>query len=47
VSSRKRRRTVLASLYGALRVVRYEDTEGVGDFGLQPMRLVRLFAQKP
>ena len=36
----------LLKLYGALRVVRYEDTDGVGDFGLQPMRIVRLFAQK-
>jgi SAM-dependent methyltransferase len=37
----------LLKLYGALRVIRYEDTDGVGDFGLQPMRIVRLLAQKP
>jgi SAM-dependent methyltransferase len=37
----------LLKLYGALRVVRYEDTDGRGDFGLEPTRVVRLFAQKP
>ena len=37
----------LLKLYGELRVIRYEDTNGVADFGLQPRRLVRLFAQKP
>jgi SAM-dependent methyltransferase len=37
----------LLKLYGALRVVRYEDTDGIGDFGLEPTRVVRLFAQKP
>jgi SAM-dependent methyltransferase len=37
----------LLKLYGGLRVVRYEDTEGTGDFGLEPTRVVRLFAQKP
>src|SRR5215471_18508408 len=37
----------LLKLYSALRVIRYEDTDGVADFGLQPRRLVRLFAQKP
>jgi SAM-dependent methyltransferase len=37
----------LLMLYGALRVVRYEDTDGIGDFGLEHVRLVRLFAQKP
>jgi SAM-dependent methyltransferase len=37
----------LLKLYGALRVVRYEDTDGIGDFGLQPVRVVRLLAQKP
>jgi hypothetical protein len=36
----------LLKLYGGLRVVRYEDTEGIGDFGLEPTRVVRLFAQK-
>jgi SAM-dependent methyltransferase len=37
----------LLKLYGPLRVVRYEDADGIGDFGRQPVRLVRLFAQKP
>jgi 2-polyprenyl-3-methyl-5-hydroxy-6-metoxy-1,4-benzoquinol methylase len=37
----------LLKLYNALRVIRYEDTNGVADFGLEPVRLVRLFAQKP
>jgi len=37
----------LLKLYNALRVIRYEDTNGVADFGLEPMHLVRLFAQKP
>jgi SAM-dependent methyltransferase len=37
----------LLRLYGALRVVRYEDTEGTPDFGRQALRVVRLFAQKP
>ena len=37
----------LLKLYGALRVVRYEDSDGIGDFGLEPLRVVRLFAQKP
>jgi hypothetical protein len=35
------------TLYSALRVVRYEDTEGVADFGLEKVRVVRLLAQKP
>jgi SAM-dependent methyltransferase len=37
----------LLKLYGALRVVRYEDTDGIADFGQRPMRIVRLLAQKP
>ena len=37
----------LLTLYNTLRVVRYEDTEGVADFGLQKVRVVRLLAQKP
>jgi SAM-dependent methyltransferase len=37
----------LLRLFDRLRIVRYEDTEGVGDFGLQTTRLVRLCAQKP
>jgi len=37
----------LLKLFERFRVVRYEDTEGVGDFGMQKTRLVRLCAQKP
>jgi len=37
----------LLKLYADLRVVRYEDTDAVGDFGLEPTRVVRLLAQKP
>ena len=37
----------LLKLFDQFRVVRYEDTEGAGDFGLQKTRLVRLCAQKP
>jgi 2-polyprenyl-3-methyl-5-hydroxy-6-metoxy-1,4-benzoquinol methylase len=37
----------LLRLFERLRIVRYEDTEGVGDFGLRHTRLVRLCAQKP
>jgi SAM-dependent methyltransferase len=37
----------LLNLFERLRVVRYEDTSGTGDFGLQATRLVRLAAQKP
>ena len=37
----------LLKLFERFRVVRYEDTEGVGDFGMQRTRLVRLCAQKP
>jgi 2-polyprenyl-3-methyl-5-hydroxy-6-metoxy-1,4-benzoquinol methylase len=37
----------LLKLYSGLRVIRYEDTEAVADFGLQKVRVVRLFAQKP
>lgn len=36
----------LLSLFDRLRVIRYEDTDGTGDFGLQKVRLVRLCAQK-
>ena len=36
----------LIRLFGSLRVVRYEDTEAVADFGLQKTRLVRLCAEK-
>ena len=34
-------------LFAALRVVRYEDADAVGDFGQQATRVVRLAAVKP
>jgi 2-polyprenyl-3-methyl-5-hydroxy-6-metoxy-1,4-benzoquinol methylase len=37
----------LLKLFERFRVVRYEDTEGVADFGMDKRRLVRLCAQKP
>jgi hypothetical protein len=37
----------LLRLFDRLRIVRYEDTEGIGDFGLRHTRLVRLCAQRP
>jgi len=37
----------LLRLFDRLRIVRYEDTEAVADFGLRTTRLVRLCAQKP
>jgi len=37
----------LLKLFERLRVVRYEDAIGTGDFGMQATRLVRLAAQKP
>ena len=37
----------LAHLFPALRIVRYEDTQAVGDFGLRSTRVVRLAAVKP
>jgi SAM-dependent methyltransferase len=37
----------LLKLFGGLRVVRYEDTTGKGDFGLEDTRVVRLAAVKP
>jgi 2-polyprenyl-3-methyl-5-hydroxy-6-metoxy-1,4-benzoquinol methylase len=37
----------LLRLFDGFRIVRYEDTEGVADFGLRYTRLVRLCAQKP
>ena len=37
----------LLHLFDRLRIVRYEDTEGIGDFRLQNTQLVRLCAQKP
>jgi len=37
----------LLKLFGSLRVVRYEDTNAKGDFGLEETRVVRLAAVKP
>jgi SAM-dependent methyltransferase len=37
----------LLQLFAGLRVVRYEDTKAVGDFGLSETRVVRLAAVKP
>jgi hypothetical protein len=37
----------LLRLFDRLRIVRYEDTESIADFGMQTTRLVRLCAQKP
>jgi SAM-dependent methyltransferase len=37
----------LLKVYSALRVIRYEDTDAVADFGLERVRVVRLLAQKP
>ncbi len=37
----------LLKVFPALRVVRYEDTTAVGDFGLEETRVVRLAAVKP
>ena len=37
----------LLKLFDRFRIVRYEDTEGMSDFGLRTTRLVRLCAQKP
>lgn len=37
----------LLRLFDRLRIVRYEATKGIGDFGLRHTRLVRLCAQKP
>jgi len=37
----------LLRLFAPLRVVRYEDTDAVGDFGLDDTRIVRLAAVKP
>ena len=36
----------LLQLFQQFRVLRYEDTDATGDFGLKPTRVVRLFAQK-
>ncbi len=36
----------LLRLFESLRVIRYEDTEAVADFGMQSTRLVRLCAEK-
>jgi hypothetical protein len=34
-------------LFARLQVVRYEDADAVGDFGLDETRIVRLAAVKP
>jgi 2-polyprenyl-3-methyl-5-hydroxy-6-metoxy-1,4-benzoquinol methylase len=36
----------LASLFPGLRLLHYEDTEAIADFGLDRVRLVRLIAEK-
>ncbi len=36
----------LLRLFSPLRVLRYEDTEDIADFGMKPTRLVRLCAEK-
>jgi hypothetical protein len=36
----------LVRLFDGLRIVRYEDTEAVADFGMQKTRLVRICAEK-
>jgi 2-polyprenyl-3-methyl-5-hydroxy-6-metoxy-1,4-benzoquinol methylase len=37
----------LLKLFERFRVIRYEDTDGTGDFGMTKTRLVRLCAQRP
>ena len=37
----------LLTLFNKFRILHYEDTQGVGDFGLADTRLVQLCAQKP
>jgi SAM-dependent methyltransferase len=37
----------LVRLFDRFRIVRYEDTDAVADFGLQHVRVVRLCARKP
>jgi hypothetical protein len=37
----------LLTVFDRFRVVRYEDSEGIADFGLEKTRIVRLAAQKP
>jgi 2-polyprenyl-3-methyl-5-hydroxy-6-metoxy-1,4-benzoquinol methylase len=37
----------LPQLFQSLRIIRYEDTDAVGDFGLQKSRVVRLAVVKP
>jgi SAM-dependent methyltransferase len=37
----------LPKLFERFRVIRYEDTEAVADFGQKRLRVVRLLAQKP
>lgn len=37
----------LLTLFSRFRILRYEDVQSIGDFGLRETRLVRLCAQKP
>jgi len=37
----------LLTMFSSLRVLRYEDTDAVADFGLEKTRVVRLCAEKP
>jgi SAM-dependent methyltransferase len=37
----------LLRLFDRYRIVRYEDADAIGDFGLKKTRVVRLAAQKP
>jgi SAM-dependent methyltransferase len=37
----------LLTLFSKLRILRYEDVQSVGDFGLRETRVVRLCAEKP
>ena len=37
----------LLTLFNKFRILRYEDAQAVGDFGLRETRIVRLYAQKP
>jgi SAM-dependent methyltransferase len=37
----------LLTIFSKFRILRYEDAPGVGDFGLEETRLVRLCVQKP
>jgi L-ribulose-5-phosphate 3-epimerase UlaE len=47
IANARANREYLERIFGRFRVVRYEDTDGIADFGMDQMRLVRLCAQKP